>query len=239
MNGVVAAPREFTDRGGSNGLRALLFDLDGTLIDTAPDIALALDRTLRSLGRPRADPARVRGWIGDGARALLDKALGEASTDAQWDHFAFEYGAACGEASRLYPGVMTVLDRLGAAGIKLAVVTNKEARFAHRLLVKHDISAYFDVLVAGDSLPLKKPNPAGVHRALDALQVEPADAALVGDSAIDLRTARAAGVRAWRVTYGYGAGDLGTADRPDHAIDDFSDLDPSRIGAGAARVTIT
>ena len=239
MSKVVAPPRETADRAGSNELRALLFDLDGTLIDTAPDIALALDRTLRWLGRSSVDPARVRGWIGDGARALLDKALGEPSTDGQWDHFAFEYGAACGEVSRLYPDVVATLDRLSAEGIKLGVVTNKEARFAHRLLVRHGISAYFDVLVAGDSLPVKKPHPAGVHRALDALQVAPIDAALVGDSAIDVRTARAAGVQGWLVTYGYGAVDPESAERPDRLVAAISDLDPARLGVAQARVTIT
>src|SRR5262249_37141823 len=162
----------------------------------------------------------VRQWIGDGARALLDKALGEPSTDAQWDRFAFEYGAACGEASHLYPGVAALLERLEAGGIKLAVVTNKEARFAHRLLAPPGISAHFDVLIAGDSLPVKKPHPAGVQHALDALQVEPSDAALVGDSVIDMRTARAAGVQAWLVAYGYGAADIGEADRPDRTIID-------------------
>ena len=231
----MAAPR---DHGGSNRLRALLFDLDGTLIDTAPDIALALDRTLRWLGRPGVDAASVRGWIGDGARALLDKALGAAATDAQWAHFAFEYEAACGEASRPYAGVFALLERLGAAGVKLAVVTNKEARFAHRLLVKHGLHAHFDVLVAGDSLPLKKPHPAGVQHALDALQVEPAEAALLGDSVTDLRTARAAGVHAWLVMHGYGAAEVGAADRPDRTVADFSDFDLECIGAGPAPVTI-
>ncbi|HEU5294268.1 MAG TPA: HAD-IA family hydrolase [Burkholderiaceae bacterium] len=239
MSKVVTEPREIADRGASNPPRAMLFDLDGTLIDTAPDITLAIDRTLRWLGRPAVDPARVRSWIGDGARALLDKALGEASTDAQWDHFAYEYGAACGEASCLYPGVTAMLDRLCAAGVKLGVVTNKEVRFAHRLLVRHGISVFFDVLVAGDSLPVKKPHPEGVHRALDALQVEPSDAALIGDSLIDLRTARAAGVQAWLVTYGYGLADVADADRPDRTIADFRELEPERIGAGLARVTIS
>jgi phosphoglycolate phosphatase len=238
VNAVATASHASADGGRSQPLRALLFDLDGTLIDTAPDIVLALDRTLRWLDRPGVDPARVRSWIGDGARALLDRALGEPCTDAQWAHFAFEYGAACGEASRPYPGVVPVLERLGAAGIRLAVVTNKETRFAHRLLAKHGICAHFDVLVCGDSLPVKKPHPAGVHHALDALQVEPADAALVGDSLIDLRTARAAGVQAWLVTYGYGAADVGNTDRPDRTIADLEELDAECLGAGPARLAI-
>ncbi len=138
--------------------RAYLFDLDGTLVDSAPDIADALNHTLAALGRPPQDEARVRGWIGDGARALLDKALGAPSTDAVWEHFSYEYNAACGEASTLYPGVRAMLERLHAQGLKLAVLTNKEARFAHKLLALHDITTHFDLLVAGDSLAVKKPH---------------------------------------------------------------------------------
>jgi len=208
----------------SNRIRALLFDLDGTLIDTEPDIALALNRTLRWLGRPEAESAQVRGWIGDGARALLDKALDASSTEAQWARFSFEYDACCGEASRPYHGVAPMLERLRAAGVKLAMVTNKEARFVHRLLTRHDLGAYFDVLVAGDTLPLRKPHPDGVFHALAALDVAPAAAALIGDSVIDIRTARAAGVQAWFVGHGYGTGDFAATDRPDVTIDHFEAL---------------
>jgi len=207
-------------------LRALLFDLDGTLIDTAPEIALALNHTLAWLKRPPADPAQVRAWIGDGARALLDKALGEPSSDGAWSHFSYEYAAACGQASQLYPGTRAMLERLQARGLKLAVLTNKEARFAHKLLALHDITASFDLLVAGDSLPIKKPDPGVVRHALEALQVHADEAAFVGDSVTDVRTARAAGVRAWVVTHGYPNGDFGGADSPDAFIARFADFDP-------------
>ena len=109
-------------------LRALLFDLDGTLIDTAPEIALALNRTLAWLGRAEADPDTVRGWIGDGARALLDKALGEPSTDAVWEHFSYEYNAACGEASTLYPGVRALIERQHSPNVNYIVLTKKRER---------------------------------------------------------------------------------------------------------------
>ena len=207
-------------------LRALLFDLDGTLIDTAPEIALALNRTLAWMGRPEADPEAVRGWIGDGARALLDKALGEPSSDAVWDHFAYEYAAACGQASRLYPGVRKMLERLHAQGLKLAVLTNKEARFAHKLLALHDITTHFDLLVAGDSLDVKKPHPGVVRHALAALDVLPDETAFVGDSITDVRTARAAGVRSWIVTHGYPNGRFQDTDAPDAWVGRFADFDP-------------
>jgi|JI8StandDraft_1071087.scaffolds.fasta_scaffold73262_2 phosphoglycolate phosphatase len=207
-------------------LRALLFDLDGTLIDTAPEIALALNRTLAWLGRAEADPDTVRGWIGDGARALLDKALGEPSTDAVWEHFSYEYNAACGEASTLYPGVRAMLERLHAQGLKLAVLTNKEARFAHKLLALHDITAHFDLLVAGDSLAVKKPHPGVVSHALAALDVQADETAFVGDSITDVRTARAAGVRAWIVSHGYPNGSFTDGDTPDAFVGRFADFDP-------------
>jgi phosphoglycolate phosphatase len=209
-------------------LRALFFDLDGTLIDTAPEIAVALNHTLRWLGRPEVEPEQVRGWIGDGARALLDKALGHPSDEATWQHFSYEYAAACGQASRLYPGTRAMLERLHASGIKLAVLTNKEARFAHKLLALHDITAHFDLLVAGDSLPIKKPDPGVISHALAALDVEPGEAAFVGDSLTDVRTARAAGVRAWVVTHGYPQGAFTGADEPDAWIARFADFDPER-----------
>ena len=219
-------------------LRALLFDLDGTLIDTAPEIAQALNRTLAWLGQPAADPERVRGWIGDGARALLDKALERPSDEKTWQHFAFEYAAACGQASRLYPGARAMLERLHERGVKLAVLTNKEARFAHKLLALHDITAHFDLLVAGDSLPFRKPDPRVVMHALEALQVEPNEAAFVGDSITDVRTARAAGVRAWVVTHGYPNGLFEGADVPDAYIGRFSDFDPELVDDGPALASI-
>ena len=209
-----------------SGLRALLFDLDGTLIDTAPEIAEALNRTLAWLGRAPASDAQVRAWIGDGARALVGKALGEPATDAVWEHFAFEYDACCGTSSRLYPGVLDMLERLHARGVLLAVLTNKEAAFAHKLLAAHGITGCFDLLVAGDSLPFKKPDPRVVQHTLQALHLEPGDAAFVGDSVTDVRTARAAGVRAWIVRHGYPAGSFSGDDAPDTFIDGFAAFDP-------------
>jgi len=207
-------------------LRALLFDLDGTLIDTAPEIAEALNRTLRWLGRPPASAAQVRGWIGDGARALVDKALGEPCSDAVWAHFSFEYADCCGRSSQLYPGTLDMLERLHAKGVQLVVLTNKESAFAHKLLALHGVTGCFDLLVAGDSLPFKKPDPRVVAHVLDALQLSADEAAFVGDSVTDVRTARAAGLRAWIVRHGYPGGTFTGADAPDAFIDSFERFDP-------------
>jgi phosphoglycolate phosphatase len=207
-------------------LRAVLFDLDGTLIDTAPEIAEALNRTLAWLGRAPASAAQVRGWIGNGARALVDKALGEPASDAVWAHFSYEYAECCGTTSQLYPGTLDMLERLHARGLQLAVLTNKEQAFAHKLLALHGITGCFDLLVAGDSLPFMKPDPRVVAHALAALHTGAEEAAFVGDSVNDVRTARAAGVRAWTVRHGYPAGEFTGADAPDAFIDGFETFDP-------------
>jgi phosphoglycolate phosphatase len=206
-------------------LQALLFDLDGTLIDTAPEIADALNRTLRWLGRPAVEPDVVRGWIGDGARALLGKALGHPADDTAWEYFSYEYNRACGTSSKLYPGTRAMLERLHAKGFRMAVLTNKESRFAHKLLSLHDITGHFDLLVAGDTLPFKKPDPRVIGHALAALDVPADEAALIGDSPTDIRTARAAGIRAWAVSHGYPQHGFAD-DEPDAWLTSFADFDP-------------
>jgi len=213
-------------------MQAVLFDLDGTLIDTAPDIAAALNLALQRQGLRAASLEQVRGWIGDGTRASLAKAVRaagvpesevETRSDTLWPGFQYDYAQCCGEHSRVYPGVRRLLERLTGAGIQVGLVTNKEAAFSHRLLVRHDLNACFDLMVCGDTLPVRKPDPAMLHHALQALQCAPTDALYIGDSAIDVRTARTAGVAVWAVTHGYG-GPLRGADAPDHVVDHFDEL---------------
>lgn len=225
-------------------LRCALFDLDGTLLDTAPDIAAALNDTLARWGLPPAGEDQVRAWIGDGARALLGKALahhGQAGLlDKAWPDFAYDYGQHCGQASRVYPGAVALLERLREAGVACALLTNKEAAFAHRLLVVHGLAEAFDVIVAGDTLAVKKPDPAVIHHALAALQAHPGEALLVGDSVLDVRAARAAGVAVWAVRHGYPGGALAGADAPDGFIehfDGFHPLEPA-FGLHAPRTAI-
>lgn len=213
--------------------RVVLFDLDGTLIDTAAEIGDALNLTLRRAGLPAVDADQVRGWIGDGARALLAKALSHAGAPPAkalgvWNEFAWDYADRCGTNSRVFDGVRPLLARLRAQGFRLAVLTNKEAGFAHRLLARHDLAEAFDLVVAGDTLSVKKPHPAVVQHALSALQAEPHEALLVGDSLTDLRTARAAGIAVWLVRHGYPQADLPTTgpDAPDGFIDHFDDFHP-------------
>ena len=227
-------------------MQAILFDLDGTLIDTAPDIAAALNLALHRRGLPPASLDQVRGWIGDGTRASLAKAVRaagaredeiESSVDTLWPGFEYDYAQACGEFSRVYPGVRRMLERLTGAGIQVGLVTNKEASFAHRLLVRHDLNACFDLMVCGDTLPVRKPDPAMLLHALQALQCNADDALYVGDSAVDVRTARAAGVAVWTVAHGYGGALLGD-DAPDRLIDDFDELARALTTHRGLRVSI-
>jgi phosphoglycolate phosphatase len=227
-------------------MQAILFDLDGTLIDTAPDIAAALNLALKRAGLSAVTLEQVRGWIGHGTRASLTTAVRaagvtgewvEAQVAALWPGFEFDYAQCCGEHGRVYPGVRRMLERLTGAGIQVGLVTNKETSFAHRLLVRHDLNACFDLMVCGDTLPVRKPDPSMLLHALQAMQCAPEDALYVGDSAIDVRTARAAGVAIWTVSHGYG-GALRGDDAPDRTIDSFDELARALTTQRGLRVSI-
>ena len=226
-------------------LRTILFDLDGTLMETAPDIADAINDTLQRLGHPPADEDLVRGWIGDGARALLDKALLHAgaapgASAAAWPGFGADYARRCGGRSWLHAGVRRMLQRLRLAGLHLVLLTNKETQFAQRLLVLHGLLAEFDLVVAGDTLPIKKPDPGVVIHALHSLGCSADEALLVGDSTTDVRTARAAGIRVWLVRHGYPQGSLTGADAPDGFITHFDQFEPHQLPSAAwANTTAT
>lgn len=215
----------------------VLFDLDGTLVDTAPELADALNATLREQGLATVDEALVRSWIGDGARALLGKALRHLNAPPEldapaWDAFALHYAQACGTRSHVHDGVRGMLDRLRQAGCRLAVLTNKESGFAHRVLAAHDLSSAFELIVAGDTLKVRKPDPAVVQHALQALDATAEEAVLIGDSVLDVRCARAAGIRVWVVRHGYPAGALTGENQPDALIDHFDQV--GRAGPSVA-----
>ncbi|MGQ0645822.1 MAG: phosphoglycolate phosphatase [Elusimicrobiota bacterium] len=181
-----------------------MFDLDGTLADTREDIAASVNEALRRLGRPPRDVAEIKGFIGDGFRSLMKRALGaedEALADRALEIFSPHYLAHCADRSALYPGVSATLERL--SGRALAVVTNKPEAHSRAILKALGLEKFFPVVLGGDSLPVRKPDPGPLREALRRLGV-PAEAALmVGDSANDIRAAKAAGVSVCAVTYGY------------------------------------
>ncbi|MFN3943844.1 MAG: phosphoglycolate phosphatase [Allosphingosinicella sp.] len=188
-------------------LDVVAFDLDGTLADTAPDLAAALNRTLDELGRPGVPAEHVRRLVGHGAKALLRKGLAasgeapEALVEAGYPIFLRVYGEAICVGSRPYPGVEAALDALREAGAALALCTNKPEGLTHRLLDALGWRGRFASVVGGDTLPVRKPDPAPLVEAIE--RAGGGTAAFVGDSITDADTARAAGLPFVAVSFGY------------------------------------
>jgi phosphoglycolate phosphatase len=194
--------------------RAVLFDLDGTLLDSAPDLAAAANAMLGELGLPGRDPAVIATYIGKGIPRLVERTLA-GSLDATADPAALaralpiyerHYAAESGRRSVPFPGVVEGLHALRAAGVPLACITNKAERFTVDLLRRTALDGFFDVLMCGDTVARKKPDPEPVLAACGRLGVAPADALMIGDSANDVQAARAAGCPVWCVPYGYNEG---------------------------------
>ncbi len=206
----------------------VMFDLDGTLIDTAAEIADAVNRWLIEREREPLSEREVRNWIGHGTGVLLHRVaaareLGEPDAAAR-AAFAQHYLATCGTQSRCYAGVPQILAQLRAEGTRLAVVTNKESRFTLPILEAHALRERCDLIVCGDTLSARKPDPLPLQHCMQQLGARLERSLFVGDSAIDVQTARNAGVRIWAVPYGYNSGDPIEAARPDRVIPDLTAL---------------
>jgi len=214
----------------------VMFDLDGTLVETAPEIMDAVNDTLQRFDLPLVSQQQVNDWIGHGTLALLVEAVAFATqqpTDqvrasellrtmtAEYNLF---YQRRCGTRSHLYPQVRETALALRTQGVKLAVVTNKESRYTRIVMDVQQITHLFDEVVSGDTLPTKKPNPAGVAHCLAKFGVSADRALFVGDSSIEAATARAAGVAVWLLPYGYNMGQPIAACQPDRLIEDCSEL---------------
>jgi phosphoglycolate phosphatase len=209
-----------------------LVDLDGTLVDTLPDMAFCVDRMLTEFDLPAAGQARVREWIGNGIEALVRRALaaglGRTADDESFARalpiFTELYGQNTSNRSRVYDGVPAGLDFLQAAGVTLACVTNKASAFTTKLLVELELDGYFSLVVSGDTLPRRKPDPMPLLHAARHFSLAPEHAVLIGDSANDVKAARAAGFGIVCVTYGYNHGDDIRASNPDALIDSLAEL---------------
>jgi phosphoglycolate phosphatase len=220
----------------------VLFDLDGTLVETAPELCAAVNDTLSAAGLPPVALERVRNWIGHGTRELLVQALALVSHSSVESvraspelveavaRFDGHYTRRCGTLSHLYPQVLEVLQLLRAQGLKLAVVTNKDERFTRRVLAAHCLAPFFDLVISGDSFPAKKPDPVGVQACLAQFQVSASRALFVGDSSVDVATARAAGVTVWLLPYGYNLGRPVQDCAPDRVIQNFFALTALQAG---------
>lgn len=196
--------------------RAILMDLDGTLVDTAPDIVAAANRMLNQLGRPSLPFETVRGFIGKGVANLVAQVLdvsGIANTIAHpyaEDLFYQHYRETNGQFGTVFPGVHEGLAVLKETGYRLACVTNKPIAFAETLLQLTGLDKYFEFVLGGDSIPHMKPSPEPLFHACRLLKANPEHTLMVGDSAVDVAAARAAGMPVVIVRYGYpGEGGLG------------------------------
>ena len=217
-------------RNGAGPIDTVVFDLDGTLVHTLPDIHEALDAVLAGAGRRRLDVAETRAGIGGGARALVAEALragggacSEEEIDAFHARFAAAYAARPTLRSRPFDGVVPCLEELAGRGMKMAVCTNKPLGLARSVLAGLDLARFFGAVVAGDSLAVRKPDPAPLLEAVARCGGRRAGALMVGDGAADSGAARAAGLPFVAVGHGYGrvaAADLGA----DLVIDGFDAL---------------
>ncbi|MEM7210184.1 MAG: phosphoglycolate phosphatase [Pseudomonadota bacterium] len=208
------------------------FDLDGTLVDSVPDLAWAGDEMLNRLGLPRRGEESARLFVGNGMEQFVKRMLtGEmnAEPDATILQSAVSlykqiYADNICNKSRLYPGVLEGLEYLKVSEVKLACITNKASAFAEALLEQIGLSRYFDLVVGGDTLPKRKPHPLPLQHAAQSLNAPASRCVMVGDSKNDVMAALAAGFKVVCVPYGYNHGDDIRRTKPDAVIDSLAEL---------------
>lgn len=186
--------------------RHVVLDLDGTLVDTKDDITAATNVTLAALGLPPQDPGMLLGYVGNGARALLERALGDehgARIDEGLGVFMPWYRAHLLDHAVVYPGLREVLDALAGEGAVFSVLTNKLEDMSASILRGLDLEALCPRLIGGDTLPVRKPDPTGLRQLIAATGVAPGATLMVGDSAVDVATGRNAGVPTCAVFWGF------------------------------------
>ena len=217
---------------GPLAVRLVIIDLDGTLIDTAPDLAASANAMLEELGMHVYDRETVATWIGNGISRFVKRALtgeldGEpdkALYDRAYPILLKHYAARVSRESRPYPGLREGMEQLRAAGFELVCITNKAEAFTQPLLKDLELADYFKLVLSGDSLPQRKPDPLPLRHACEVFGVTPAQGVLVGDSANDTEAARAAGMPVICVTYGYNRGLDVRSLRPVAVIDSLTEL---------------
>lgn len=235
-----------------HNIRGVAFDLDGTLVDSAPGLTAAVDSALYALELPVAGEDRVVTWIGNGADVLMERALnwarqerasqraaqGKPSVDSHdipqdeqlrvlrrlFDRYYAEFAE---EGSVLFPHVEQTLSALQANGLPLALVTNKPTPFVAPILASLGIARYFSVVIGGDDVQNKKPHPEPLLKVAEKLSLAPDALLFVGDSRNDIQAAKAAGCASVGLTYGYNYGEAITLSEPDVVFDHFNELLPA------------
>ncbi|MEI6894639.1 MAG: phosphoglycolate phosphatase [Colwellia sp.] len=212
----------------------LLFDLDGTLVDSAPDLAVALNKMLRDLSKKEFDQDTIRTWVGNGAKILVERGLSGSSTiDSQLDSdlankalsiFLAHYRENVCVETVLYDGVKEGLDAFKEAGFRLGIITNKPAALIQPILAGLGVDDMFDILIGADTLAEKKPHPAQLLYAVEQLNVTAEQCLMIGDSKNDILAAKAAKMDSVGLTYGYNYGENIANYHPQWCFDRFSQL---------------
>ena len=210
----------------------VLFDLDGTLVDSVGDLAWCANEMLHRLGMPRQDPEAARNWVGNGVERFVKRALTNdmnAEPDAALFRSGLEifnklYADHASDHSEVYPGVFDSLERLAKLDVHLACVTNKPEPFTSKLIEAMGLNVYFELVVAGDTTPRKKPDPMPLHYAADYFGLDYGACLMVGDSSNDVLAARAAGFGIVCVPYGYNHGEDISDSNPDLVVENLVEL---------------
>ncbi len=213
-------------------LEALIFDLDGTLVDTAPDLHAATNHVLGLIDRPAISMAELRAFVGHGAMNLIERgvaatgdAVDQATLKKLHGNFLEYYGDNVADHSVVFDGLLAVLDKAQSRGLKMGVCTNKVEHLSHKLLTELNMMQKFGSLIGGNTLAVMKPDPAPLIEAATRLGVNPKNIMMVGDSETDIRTAQNAGVPVLAVTFGYTSQHV-SAFNPTHMIDHYDEAWP-------------
>ncbi|GGA63805.1 phosphoglycolate phosphatase [Neiella marina] len=210
-------------------IKGIAFDLDGTLLDSAPDLAAAVNAMLTAMGADPVAEIQVRHWVGNGMPVLVQRAMQHIGADKSLFEQAFSlftqaYADDPTSRSTLYPGVAEALVQLHELRIPMAIITNKAARFLPAILSGFAIDGYFSQVIGGDSLPEKKPHPMPLQHVCQHWHIEPRQLLMVGDSKNDIEAGKAAGCMTLGLTYGYNYGEHIGLSNPDQVADNLLEL---------------
>lgn len=223
-------------------VKFIIFDLDGTLLDSVPDLAKAVDQTVQALGHEPITEVDVRDWVGNGADVLISRALSRdihvsdklTSEEVQIAREMFDrfYEQSGHKLSHLYPTVIDTLVELKKRGYVMSLVTNKPSKFVPDILEQHKLTTFFSDVIGGEDFPMRKPDPIALNWLLDKHGYSNNELLMVGDSKNDILAAKNAGCLSFGLTYGYNHGEPISNSSPDHVADQLAemlDILPKRV----------